>query len=437
MAFSLRFPMSSAFRQLTFLALGFAVAHTAIAAAKYRLTVAAADADRAGQVVIFTLPSELTHGALLHNAADQIVPLQVDSDRTAQFIVPSQKAGESLAFTLDAGTPPIASGVQVVEEASVTRKQDPALTAATDNARNVPIAGRLRLSVNGEPVLYYRMDKDDLPRAGIEPKFKRSGYIHPVLSPAGKIVTDDYPANHPHQHGIWSSWPKTGFQGRQPDFWNMGDKTGTVEFGEIDRTWSGPVQGGLMAWHRFVDLSSPSPVDALNETWELTVYNLSGTASPARMFDLVIRQTCATSDPLKLHEFLYGGIGVRGAAGWNGPGDAVHFLTSEGVTDRIKGNDTRARWCYIGGAFEGGDLAGVAILGHPENFRAPQPVRLHPDMPFFSFAPTQLGDFSIEPGQPYVARYRFIVTDGAPDRAMLDAFWNGYAKAAVVKLEAW
>jgi hypothetical protein len=427
--------MPSPLRPLTFLLLGLPMVPTTVAA-KYRLTVAAADTDRAGQVVTFTLPPELARGALLHDAANQLVPLQVDSDRTAQFIIPTQKAGAPLAFALEAGVAPLTSGVQVVEEPSATRGQV-AFMAATDNARNVPIAGRLRLSVNGEPVLYYRMDKDDLPREGIDPKFKRAGYIHPVLSPAGRIVTDDYPANHPHHHGLWSSWTQTEFQGRKPDFWNMGDKTGTVEFGEVDRTWSGPVQGGLMAWHRFVDLSAPSPVVALNETWELTAYNLSAVPTPARMFDLVIRQTCVGSEPLKLLEYRYGGLGVRGAAGWNGPGDAAHFLTSEGVTDRIKGNDSRARWCYVGGAFEGGDLAGLAILGHPDNFRAPQPVRLHPDMPFFSFAPTQLGDFSIEPGQPYVARYRFIVTDGAPDRALLDAYWNAYAKPAVVKLEAW
>src|SRR5882724_7479376 len=321
-------------RSLAASLLGFAMVHAG-AATKYRLTVSAADVDRAGQVVLFTLPPELASGAVLRDAMKQTVPLQIASDRTAQFIVPLQKAGETLAFALEPGAAPLTSGVRVVEEAATTRGQAAGITGATDNERSVPVPGRLRFSVNGDPVLYYRMDKEELPRAGIDPKFKRSGYIHPVLSPAGKVVTDDFPSNHPHHHGIWSSWASTTFQDRKPDFWNMGAQTGTVEFGEIDRMWSGPVQGGLTAWHRFVDLSAPSPVVALNETWELTVYNLALATAPARMFDLVIRQTCATSDPLKLLKFLYGGIGVRGAAGWNGPGEAVHFLTSEGVTDRL------------------------------------------------------------------------------------------------------
>jgi hypothetical protein len=55
-------------------------------------------------------------------------------------------------------------------------------------------------------------------------------------------------------------------------------------------------------------------------------------------------------------------------------------------------------------------------------------------MPYMSYVPQALGDFAIEPDKPYVARFRFVVSDGAPDRAKIDAFWNGYARPAVVKI---
>ena len=74
-----------------------------------------------------------------------------------------------------------------------------------------------------------------------------------------------------------------------------------------------------------------------------------------------------------------------------------------------------------------GQLAGIAILGHPDNFRAPQPMRIHPDEPFFCFAPSQLGQWEIKPGTPYVSRYRFIVADGPPDEAEINRLWNDYA----------
>jgi hypothetical protein len=381
----------------------------------YRLNVVAIDADRAGQVVAFALPADAAKFARLHDAEGHVVPLQIDADGTARFIITAQKSGAALAFTLTAQSTTLSTAPAL----GVAFTRDPA---------------DLRFTIGGAPVLSYHVDRDAVPRSDIKPEIFRAGYIHPVFSPAGKLVTDDYPSNHVHHHGIWTPWTKTSFQGRTIDFWNMQNKTGAEDLIAVDRTWSGPVHGGLEARLRMVDLSAPTPITALNETWQLTLYDVPSLPHPVRMFDLVVTQTCATADPVQPQKYVYGGFGLRGAGAWNGPGDAARFLTSEGFTDRIKGNDSRARWCYLGGNVEGGGMAGTTVLGHPDNFRAPQPVRLHPNMPYFSFAPQQLGDFSIEPGKPYVARFRFIVTDGAPDRAFLDACWQGYATPAVATL---
>jgi hypothetical protein len=62
------------------------------------------------------------------------------------------------------------------------------------------------------------------------------------------------------------------------------------------------------------------------------------------------------------------------------------------------------------------------------------PLRLHPDMPYFSIVPQKLGAFSIQPGERYVTRYRFIVTDGEPDAKLFDACWNSLAHPAVVSV---
>ncbi|MDP3068930.1 MAG: PmoA family protein [Opitutaceae bacterium] len=393
-----------------------ALVATACAAARdYRLTLAPAPSDRAGQVITFTLPADAPKPAQLRDAAGRAFALQAAADGTARFIVPWQKAGEALSFTLAAASP----------KAPI----EPAVVAA-------PAGGHLRVSIGGQPVLVFRLDREDLPRPGIPREIVRAGYVHPVFSPSGKIVTDDYAPNHAHHHGIWAPWTKVSFQGRATDFWNMQDKKGAEELVALDRSWSGPVHGGFSARLKSVDLSAPAPVTALHTTWELTAYDLAGAARPARLFDLTVTHTAASQDPLVLPEYHYGGFGFRGAGGWNGPGPVANFLTSEGETDRIKGNNTRVRWCYLGGAVEGGGLAGTATLGHPGNFRAPQPVRLHPNMPYFSLVPQQLGEFRIEPGTPYVTRYRFVVADGAPDRALLDAYWQGYAQPATAKIEA-
>ncbi len=212
----------------------------------------------------------------------------------------------------------------------------------------------------------------------------------------------------------------------------MGAGNGRVEFVSLDETWSGRVHAGFRSKHRFIDLTSGKPVIALNESWQITAYASSATSSHW-MFDLVSEQHCATEHGLKLPEYRYGGVGVRGNWAWNGK-DKTDFLTSEGETDRVKGHATRARWCYMGGQLDGAS-AGMAILCHPLNFRAPQPMRLHPTEPFFNYAPQQAGDMEIKPGEKYVSRYRFVVLDGAPVKAELDRLWNDYAHPPIVKVE--
>jgi hypothetical protein len=377
----------------------------------YQLTVAPSPVDRAGQVVTVPVAASAPRPAELRDALGAVLPVEISSEGVATFVVPWQKAGETRRFTL----------------APATTKSPPGVEARRDPAR-------VHLSVNSAPLLDFQLDPAAVPRPDIKPEFRRAGYIHPVFSPAGRVVTDDYPSNHVHHHGIWTPWTKTRFQGRSPDFWNMGTKTGREELVSLVRTWSGVVRGGFEAKLAMVDLSAPAPVVALHENWVVTGYQVAAEGGArVQMFDLVVTQTCATPDPVDLPTYHYGGFGFRGAGEWNGPGAAALFLTSEGETDRIKGNNTRGRWCYLGGRLDGA-VAGTAILGHPDNFRAPQPMRLHPDMPYMSFVPQQLGDFAIVPGRPYVARFRFIVADGAPDRARLDAYWQGYAQPAVVKV---
>jgi hypothetical protein len=203
----------------------------------------------------------------------------------------------------------------------------------------------------------------------------------------------------------------------------MGEGTGKVEFEKFGESWSGPVQAGFVTYQSFIDLTSGKPKVALNETWEVNGYFVPG--SQAYVIDLVSTQQCASSSPMELPKYYYGGLGFRGNWAWNGPNNCF-FLTSNGETNRVKGNETRADWCYIGGKVEG-QMAGITIMGHPSNFRAPQPMRLHPSEPFFCFAPSQMGDWSIEPGKPYVSRYRFVVQDGPPHKALLDSIWNEYA----------
>jgi hypothetical protein len=273
----------------------------------------------------------------------------------------------------------------------------------------------------------YQAEPSERPRPEIRPEFQRGGYVFPLRTPSGKLVADDYPPNHLHHHGLWWAWTKTVHADTQPDFWNMGDRTGRVEFVALDRVWATDGAAGLTARHRFVNLLPRPPATVLEETWELQARAID-TGRPRFLLDLTTTQSCAGATPLQLPKYHYGGLGFRGRRDWDGAGHC-EFLTSEGLTDRILGNASTARWLWVGGQADGG-TAGVAILSHPGNFRAPQPLRLHPTEPFVCFAPQQAGDMTISPGTPYVARYRLVLADGRPTAEEIDDWWKTYAKAA-------
>ena len=79
-------------------------------------------------------------------------------------------------------------------------------------------------------------------------------------------------------------------------------------------------------------------------------------------------------------------------------------------------------------------MAGVTIMDHPDNFCFPQPVRLHPYMPYFCFAPAVLGSFDIEAGKPHVSRYRFCVHDGKVEPGVIERLWHDYTHPPMVRV---
>lgn len=275
-----------------------------------------------------------------------------------------------------------------------------------------------------QEVARYQAEPGPLPRADIPALHRRGGYLHPLRTPSGRRVTDDFPANHLHHHGIWSAWASAEFDGRRPDFWNLGLGRGRVDFVSVELGPPSPGPAILKARHDSVDLTAGEPRTVLEETWEVRV-SAPEDGRPRHQFDLDTVQRLSGTGRLTLPEYHYGGLGVRGNWAWNGP-EAGLFLMAGGETNRVAIHGARARWFWMGGPLDGG-TAGVAVLGHPDNFRSPQPMRLHPTEPFFCFAPQQLGPFDLHPGQPYRARYRLVVFDGLPDGDEVDAWWRAYA----------
>ena len=389
----------------------FFIASPSAATESVTLEVAAGDFDRENTLVVTPLPQSLRdhqHFTLTRMDNGRSIPGQLqpgENPRLIWILRDTLSAGKARQYRLAATTDGLAAkdGVTVQDDGK-----------------------RLTVKVGQKPVLVYNQAVVPSP----DPKqayYAKSGYIHPVYNPSGQVVTDDFNPEHAHQHGIMFAWRKTTFEGRLTNGWDQKASTGKVEHVELLDSASGPVFGTFTVHMRQVDLTAPGgskPV--LDEIWRVRVYNFSNRF----LFDIESTQTCAGSAPVVIEELHYGGLMIRGHADWQEHKD-FDYVTSEGKT-KLDGNHTRPNWVDIHGPLDG-KVTGVTIFDHPGNFRFPQPVRLHPSMPYFCFTPALLGSFTIEPGKSFVSRYRFCVNDGKPDRKVTDRLWQDYAHPAQVR----
>ncbi len=378
-----------------------------------RVTVSAGPLDRDHCIVSFPYPSGAGSTLVLRDEAGTAHPVQVDEAGQASFVLRALAAGQQASFDLRAAN---------VEAATSAAEVDGAirLGVSPDDTAQSPAAMKT--------VAEFQLGTQ--PPAEVDAVYARGGYLHPLYTPSGVLLTDDYPDDHYHHHGVWSAWTRASRDGHEVDFWNVQSGQGRVDLGELQRTWQGPVHAGLEATLAHVDLVD-TPTTALSERWLVRVYKTHAGSAPYFVVDLESTQNAATTSAIELLEYTYGGFGLRGHAQWRDVDNAV-FLTSEGH-DRIAGDDQVARWCFLGGNVDGVPV-GYAALGHPDNFRAPQKLRIHPTDPFVTFSPVKDGPFTIEPGAAYVTRLRLILMDGAPDVALLERLWNDYATPVEVSV---
>lgn len=286
----------------------------------------------------------------------------------------------------------------------------------------------LSLTIDDRMALHYAV-KPRLPPVGIDPLYTRSGHIHPLLTPGQELLTSEFPADHAHQHGIFHAWVNTEFAGRKVDFWNQPGRTGDVEHKQIVSQQAGQVFGEFTVEVQHVALNETgAKTPVLSELLTVRAWHLSDRF----VIDLTTQQTCVADSPLQVLEYHYGGMAIRGRDDWL-ENPVANFLTSEGKT-RSDGNHTRPKWVAMHGPVNSG-TSHVAIMGHPGNFRYPQPVRLHPSKPYFVFSPPVLGEFSIDPGETYTARYRYFTADTAPLPELLNDDFANYAEPLMAIVE--
>lgn len=276
------------------------------------------------------------------------------------------------------------------------------------------------------------------PPAGVDSAYKRNGFIHPLYSPSGNILTRISPRDHYHHFGIWNPWTKVRIGDHETDFWNIGSEQGTVRFSGINSVINGPVYGGFIVKQDHIDFRGAQPEEiAINELWDVRTWNTDPvTGIKAYVVDLTTFLSVAGDEPIVFVAYRYaGGIGFRATGEWNNKNSSV--LTSEGLT-RKEADGSRARWVDINGEFINMGNSGITFFSHPSNRDYPEPMRVWPENQngvgdvYFEFCPTRHNDWELFPGKLYRLKYRMIVYDGKIDKATAERLWNDFAYPPLV-----
>jgi hypothetical protein len=367
-------------------------------------------------------------GADFNTDAQQMVLYRIDSGK--RILVPSQLENGHTALLWFMSDTALRKNEEITFEVVLenTKPPQPSLTAE----KNIEA---ITLKHDGQNILSYYLALHDVPQ-GVKPIYRRSGFIHPLWSPAGNVLTNIQPPDHYHHYGIWNPWTKTQVEGKEVDFWNLDKGEGTVRFAGILSTVSGPVYAGYKVRQEHVVLK-PAEKVAMNEMSDVRAYASKIDGKPVWIIDYTSTLNNSLDTPIELTDYRYGGgIGFRATEQWTK--DNCALLTSEGKT-RKDADGTSARWCDINGTFgDANKSGGIVFLSHNANRKHPEPMRvwtadINPkgEM-FFEFCPIRHEKWILEPQKEYVLRYRLIVYDGKMDSKVMDSLWQSYTHPPVI-----
>ncbi len=270
---------------------------------------------------------------------------------------------------------------------------------------------------------------------GSDSLYARSGFIHPLNTPAGHTLTNIQPADHIHHYGLWNPWTRVQYGEQTYDLWNLHLNQGTVRFTGFDAVYGGPVTAGFVARQAHVVFAEGAEVQVMDEQWAIQVFPQGDRQYTCDLHSLL---TPVGEHDIRLQEYRYGGLVFRLRDDWT-PATSEIILSSGKTRDEADGSPER--WTLIRGSLGEGE-GGLLIMASPINPNYPEPIRLWPSDAndgkgdiMFNFSPIKNGEWLLPLGQQGELRYRLVVFDGELSEQEAENLWMGFAYPPTVTVE--
>ena len=267
------------------------------------------------------------------------------------------------------------------------------------------------------PVLVYNFGTMSLP--SVAAAGTRSSYVHPIYGLDGEVLTDDFPPDHYHHHGLFWGWPHVKIGDREYDLWKM--RGIRIEF----RRWlakeasSGSAKLGVEnGW--FV-----RDKQVMNEVVWLDVHPAT---ADGRDIDVTFNWK-PLGEAITLggaEEKSYGGVTLRFAPR---TGTTITIPSGRASQDLLM---TRLPWADLSANFKGAPgPSGVAVFVDPKNPDYP-PEWMTRDYGVLAVGWPGVKPQTLPAGNSMTCRYRLWIHRGAADAAGIQKLYETYRDSSVI-----
>ena len=276
------------------------------------------------------------------------------------------------------------------------------------------VAGRgeaIVVTDGGKPVLQYQLKKP----ADVQLPVDSGGYFHPVMTPAGVVVTDVAPADHRHHRGIFLAWVEMHGK-KDADFWGWGEHAPIKDRRIVNQPHMAnraTPGGGSFATRNHWTAEGQT---VLSEQIEAAVRH----DGPAKAYVIDLTYTLTPDADLTLSRWAFSGFCVRtrgdGKVTAFGPDGEVTLPNPSHVKPESDWPD--AAWYGYSLKFDDGKTAGVAVINHPRN--PPTLWHNHRDIRMLNPCVVAPGEVKLKANEPLVLKYRVVAHDGETPGKALD-----------------